>query len=148
MEECCKMEAEVRGVKTGGKTSVPSEKWHGADWKTELRKVPWEVSQPEMVKLKPWHPPLFWLVHLFSLRFLLFYFFFLLFWYFITVHWASGCRAQALGHVGSILAVHGLRCSTACGIFLDQDQTSVLCIARWIFDHWTTREAPGLYIWI
>ena len=33
---------------------------------------------------------------------------------------SSCCRARAVGHVGSVVAVHGLCCSTACGIFPDQ----------------------------
>ena len=37
---------------------------------------------------------------------------------------------QALGHEGSLSVVHGLSRSTACGIFLDQDQTSVLSLDR------------------
>ena len=32
----------------------------------------------------------------------------------------SCCRAQALGHVGLVVAVHRLSCSLACGIFLEQ----------------------------
>ena len=30
------------------------------------------------------------------------------------------CGAQSLGHMGSVLVSHGLSCSGACGIFLDQ----------------------------
>ena len=33
---------------------------------------------------------------------------------------ASRCGTQALGHTGSIVAVHGFSCPKACGIFLDQ----------------------------
>ena len=38
---------------------------------------------------------------------------------------------------------HRLSSSVACGIFPDQGSNSVPCIARWILNHWTTREAPG-----
>ena len=72
-----------------------------------------------------------------------------MFWFFIAVHWASRCRAQALGHVGSVVVEHGLSCSTACGSFLDRDRSSLLCIARWMFNHCTIREAPdNLYFYI
>ena len=32
----------------------------------------------------------------------------------------SCCGARALGHSGSVVVVHGLSCSKACGIFLAQ----------------------------
>ena len=32
----------------------------------------------------------------------------------------SCCRAQALGHAGSVALVHGLSCPAACGISPDQ----------------------------
>ena len=38
----------------------------------------------------------------------------------------------------------GFRHLVVCGIFPDQDQTQVPCIGRWIFNTWTTREAPSL----
>ena len=38
-------------------------------------------------------------------------------------------RAQALGRARSILVAHGLRCPSACGVFLDQG--SSLCPLRW-----------------
>ena len=41
------------------------------------------------------------------------------------------CRAQALGHVGSIV-VHGFRCLMACGIFLDQGSNP--CPLHWQAD--------------
>ena len=37
--------------------------------------------------------------------------------------------------------MQGLSCPGACGILPDWDQTCVLCIARRILNHWTTREA-------
>ena len=38
--------------------------------------------------------------------------------------------------------VQGLRCSEACGIFLDQGSNPCPCIGSWISIHWTTREIP------
>ena len=49
---------------------------------------------------------------------------------------------RGLEGVDSVLMVHGLSCPVACGIFLDQGRASVPCIARWILNHGTTREAP------
>ena len=57
------------------------------------------------------------------------------------------CRAQALGAQASVVVAHrcsscglqALECRLALyGIFLDQG--SILCIARWILNHRTTRE--------
>ena len=43
------------------------------------------------------------------------------------------CGAQSLGHVGSVVVSHGLSCSGACGIFLDQElNTNAL--------HWRRRQ--------
>ena len=36
--------------------------------------------------------------------------------------------------------VHGLSCSEARGIFLDQGLNPVPCVGRWILNHWTTRK--------
>ena len=41
-------------------------------------------------------------------------------------HRCSCCRASALGHVGSVVAAHGLSCSVACGIFPDQGSSPCL----------------------
>ena len=41
----------------------------------------------------------------------------------------SCCGAQALGALASVVVVHGLSCSVACGIFLDQG--SNLCPLHW-----------------
>ena len=55
--------------------------------------------------------------------------------------WGLHCGAWALGtglqfqHRGFSVWHMQLRCSAACGIFLDKDQTGVPCIARWIFKH-------------
>ena len=47
-----------------------------------------------------------------------------------------------LESTGSIVEAHGLSCSVACGIFLDQG--SNLCLLHWQADlyHWATSEAP------
>ena len=42
---------------------------------------------------------------------------------------ASGVLASGFQHTGSVVAVHGLSCSTACGIF--PDQGSNRCPLRW-----------------
>ena len=63
----------------------------------------------------------------------------------------SWCRAQALGHTGSVaeaprlwgtdsVAVHGFNCTTACGIFPDQGLS--LCLLHWQADSFTS-ESPG-----
>ena len=45
---------------------------------------------------------------------------------------------------GSLVVVPGLSCPVAGGIpvFPTRDPTSVPCTARWILNHWTTREVP------
>ena len=52
--------------------------------------------------------------------------------------WGTGSRARAciaaalgLQSTGSVAVVHRLSCPMACGIFPDQGQTCVSCIARW-----------------
>ena len=52
--------------------------------------------------------------------------------------WLLGSRSQA-----SVVVARGLRCLSECGIFLEQGSTHVPCIARWILNHWATREAQG-----
>ena len=39
-----------------------------------------------------------------------------------------------------VAVVHGLSCSEARGIFLDQGLNPVPCVGRWILNHWTTRK--------
>ena len=47
----------------------------------------------------------------------------------------------SLQHMDSLLVAHGLSCSVVCGILTPaRDWTCVPCTARWIFNHWTTRE--------
>ena len=43
----------------------------------------------------------------------------------------------------SVVAVPGLSCSAARGIFPDQGSNLCPCIGRWIPNCWTTREVPG-----
>ena len=52
------------------------------------------------------------------------------------------CRLQWWLHLDSVAVALGLRCSEARGASRTRDQTGVPCIARWILNHWTTREAP------
>ena len=52
-------------------------------------------------------------------------------------------RLLLLRNTGSVLVAHGLSCSTARGIFLDQG--SNLSLLHWqILYHWATREAPAM----
>ena len=59
-----------------------------------------------------------------------------------------GCPRSQLHHAGSFLVdslvvVHGLSCSLACGILvLTRDPTHIPWIARKILNHCTTREVP------
>ena len=48
------------------------------------------------------------------------------------------------GAHASVVGVHRLHCSVACGIPQTRDQTCVPCIGRWILNHCTSREVPGL----
>ena len=52
-----------------------------------------------------------------------------------------------LQSASSVVMAHGLSCPTAYGIFLDQGLNPCLlhCKAKWILNHWTTREAPSFY---
>ena len=64
------------------------------------------------------------------------------------------CRAQAWGHMGSVVAAlglqstgsivvpYGLSGSVARGIFPDQYRTHISCIGRHILYYWATRETP------
>ena len=52
------------------------------------------------------------------------------------------CGARSLGHSGSGLVAHGLRCSMAPGILLDQGWKLCLLYCRWILNDGSTREAP------
>ena len=43
--------------------------------------------------------------------------------------------------MGSVVGMHGLSCSSACGIFTDQGLNPCLPHWDWILHHWATREA-------
>ena len=49
------------------------------------------------------------------------------------------CRARVLGREGAVVAVRGLSCSAACGIFLGQGSNRCPCMARGI----PTTGPPG-----
>ena len=105
-------------------------------------------------------------IHLFKLWLLYFFIYFWQYWVFFALHGlslvvASGvqaavcglltavfscCGPWGLGAWTSVVAVHGLRCSVACGIFAKQGSNHVPCIGRWIPSHWTTKEARILFI--
>ena len=44
---------------------------------------------------------------------------------------------------GSVIVVHGVSYSKACGIFLDQGLNPCPLLSRWILYHWAPREAQG-----
>ena len=57
------------------------------------------------------------------------------------------CGMQASSCCGAwtcLVVASGLSCPKARGILVSptRDQTYVLCIGRWILNHWTTREGP------
>ena len=52
--------------------------------------------------------------------------------------WLLGSRPQA-----AVVMARGLHCLSERGIFLEQGPTLVPCTAKWILNHWTTREAQG-----
>ena len=49
--------------------------------------------------------------------------------------WALVVATPRLYSTGSVVVVHGLGCSKACGIFVDQGSTCVCCTDRWILHH-------------
>ena len=58
--------------------------------------------------------------------------------------WASYCGGflQSMGSrcTGTVVVVHVFNCPVTCGSFQTRDQTCILCIGRWILNHWTTRK--------
>ena len=50
----------------------------------------------------------------------------------LVEHGLQACRAQQLWHVGSAVVAHGLSCSMACGILLDQGSNP--CPLQWQVD--------------
>lgn len=57
----------------------------------------------------------------------------------------SVVAALSCGTRGPVVVAHGLSSSKACGIFLEQDRTGVLCIDRQICIY-TTREVLKFYL--
>lgn len=57
----------------------------------------------------------------------------------LTVLPALLIAAQGSRRSGSVFAVHGLSCSSVCGIFRDKALTCAPCPGRWILNPWTTR---------
>ena len=49
--------------------------------------------------------------------------------------WASVVAVLGLQSRGSVVVAHWLSCFVSCGIFLDRDQTDVLCIVGQILNH-------------
>ena len=62
----------------------------------------------------------------------------------LTVAASLAVEQPLQGAHTSVVSVHRLRCSVACGIPQTRDQTCVPCIGRWILNHCTSREVPGL----
>ena len=52
---------------------------------------------------------------------------------------------RALERMGSLVALHGFNCPTACGGLSspNRDRTHDLCSGKEIVNHWTTREVPA-----
>ena len=66
-----------------------------------------------------------------------------LWWHLLA--WSTGSRHASFSSCSSLDSreqAQGLNCSTACEIFPDQGLNPVSCIAKWILNHWITREAP------
>ena len=59
----------------------------------------------------------------------------------VAEHGLSGMQASVV----VTPQAHGLSCSMACGIFLDQGSNPESCTGRQILYHWTTREAPNYF---
>ena len=58
--------------------------------------------------------------------------------------WARELRLAGSGAVSQVVVGYRLRCSVHVGA--TRDQTSVPCFARWILNHWTTREASHFIV--
>ena len=56
-----------------------------------------------------------------------------------SLTWLS-CGAQALGTRASVVGVHGLSCTEACGIFLDQGLNLCPLTGRWTLIHCAIRD--------
>ena len=62
----------------------------------------------------------------------------------LTVAASLAVEHPLQGAHASVVGVHRLRCSVACGIPQTRDQSCVPCIGRWILNHCMSREVPGL----
>ena len=51
-------------------------------------------------------------------------------------------------HAGSVVVEHGLTCSEACGIFLDQGLSLCPCIGRRTLNHSATKKVPWVEFWL
>ena len=71
--------------------------------------------------------------------FLVFRFVWVFFFFFFWFAWALQSTTCA-----SLVAVPGLSCPKACGILVPRTgiEPAFPCIARWILNHWTTRQVP------
>ncbi|XDA74483.1 hypothetical protein R6Z07M_004699 [Ovis aries] len=63
-------------------------------------------------------------------------------WGWLLSAWTSVVVVPGLWSTGSVVVAHRLSYPLACGIFLDQGSSCILCTGRRILNHWTTREAP------
>ena len=54
--------------------------------------------------------------------------------------WFLLSQSTSSRHVGVEVMAHGLSCSMASGVFLDQGLNLSPCLGRWTLNHWTTRE--------
>jgi len=59
-------------------------------------------------------------------------------------HMDTVVMAQGLQRADSVVVVRGLVSPQHVGSSCTRDQTGVPCIARWILNHWTTREAHAM----
>ena len=59
-----------------------------------------------------------------------------------SLRWPLLLRSTGSRCTGSVVVVHGLSCSAACGIFPAQGSNPCPCIGRQILNHCTTREVP------
>ena len=66
-----------------------------------------------------------------------------------SFQWLFLLWSTAVGHVGLSSCGTWLTCSSACGIFPDQDWTRLLSIGRRILNHWTSRkvQVPHFFFW-
>ena len=60
--------------------------------------------------------------------------------------WASAVAIPGPSSTDSVVVMHRLSSSAACGIFLDRRVNRVSCTDRWILYHWATREAQYLKV--